>query len=94
MLELGKKQTLKVLRMKEIGAYVGEDEADAGILLPKKERICFSTPGNPFQTLKEIIPAKLPVRDADAWYFRSIASFAHRPLLVKATLSKHKSNHS
>ena len=37
MLELGKKQTLKVLRMKEIGAYVGEDEADAGILLPKKE---------------------------------------------------------
>lgn len=37
MIELGKRQTLKVLRVKDMGVYVGEEEGDAGILLPKKE---------------------------------------------------------
>ncbi|MBQ8640283.1 MAG: S1 RNA-binding domain-containing protein [Lachnospiraceae bacterium] len=37
MIELGKVQTLKVLREKEFGVYLGETEEDTGILLPKKQ---------------------------------------------------------
>lgn len=38
MIELGKKQVLKVLRCKEIGVYLGEgDGEEKGILLPRKQ---------------------------------------------------------
>lgn len=37
MIELGKKQLLRVLREKEMGVYLGEAETDAGVLLPRKE---------------------------------------------------------
>ena len=38
MMELGKKQTLKVLRKRENGVYLGEsEEAETGVLLPKKQ---------------------------------------------------------
>ena len=37
MIELGKVQTLKVLREKEFGVYLGENDQDSGILLPKKQ---------------------------------------------------------
>ncbi len=37
MLELGKKQTLKVLRQKEIGVYLGEAGAEQSVLLPRKQ---------------------------------------------------------
>ncbi len=38
MLELGKKQTLKVLRRRENGVYLGESEEEGtGVLLPKKQ---------------------------------------------------------
>ena len=36
MIELGKRQKLKVVRMKEFGVYLGEHEGDeAAVLLPK-----------------------------------------------------------
>ena len=38
MIELGKKQTLKVLRKRENGVYLGEGGAEeAGVLLPKRQ---------------------------------------------------------
>ncbi len=38
MIELGKKQTLKVLRQKEIGVYLGEGiTGESGVLLPKRQ---------------------------------------------------------
>lgn len=38
MIELGKKQTLKVLRKRENGVYLGEtEEAETGVLLPKRQ---------------------------------------------------------
>lgn len=38
MIELGKRQKLKVVRMKEFGVYLGEHEGDeAAVLLPKKQ---------------------------------------------------------
>ncbi len=37
MVELGKVQKLRVLRIKENGVYLGEGEDENGILLPKKE---------------------------------------------------------
>ena len=37
MLELGKKQTLRVLRQKEIGVYLGEAGGDQSVLLPRKQ---------------------------------------------------------
>lgn len=37
MIELGRKQTLTVLRMKEFGAYLGEEGGEKSILLPKKQ---------------------------------------------------------
>lgn len=38
MIELGKVQTLKVLRIKNFGVYVGEDaEGETSVLLPKKQ---------------------------------------------------------
>lgn len=38
MMELGKKQTLRVLRKKEIGVYLGEgDSMEQGVLLPRKQ---------------------------------------------------------
>ena len=38
MIELGRKQELKVLREKEFGVYLGEQEhPEASILLPKKQ---------------------------------------------------------
>lgn len=37
MIELGKTQVLKVLRIKDFGAYLGEEEEGQSILLPKKQ---------------------------------------------------------
>ena len=38
MMELGKKQTLRVLRKKEIGVYLGEGGSmEQGVLLPRKQ---------------------------------------------------------
>ncbi len=37
MIELGRKQELTVLRVKEIGVYLGESEADEGVLLPARQ---------------------------------------------------------
>ena len=38
MIELGKKQTLKVLRQKEIGVYLGEGiTGEPGVLLPRRQ---------------------------------------------------------
>ena len=38
MIELGKKQTLKVIRMKDFGVYLGETaESELSVLLPKKQ---------------------------------------------------------
>ena len=38
MIELGKKQVLKVLRKRENGVYLGEREEDeTGVLLPKRQ---------------------------------------------------------
>lgn len=37
MIELGKVQELKVLRKKDFGIYLGENEEDTGVLLPKKQ---------------------------------------------------------
>lgn len=37
MIELGKTQVLKVLRIKEFGAYLGEEEGGQSILLPVKQ---------------------------------------------------------
>lgn len=37
MIELGRKQVLKVLRMKDFGAYLGEEDGERSILLPKKQ---------------------------------------------------------
>ena len=37
MIELGRKQVLKVLRMKDFGGYLGEEGSEKSILLPKKQ---------------------------------------------------------
>ena len=38
MIELGKVQTLKVLRIKSFGVYVGEEtDSEESVLLPKKQ---------------------------------------------------------
>lgn len=37
MIELGRVQTLKVLRKKDFGIYLGEQEQDSGVLLPRKQ---------------------------------------------------------
>lgn len=37
MIELGKKQTLKVVRIKDFGVYLGDEDKDHGVLLPKKQ---------------------------------------------------------
>lgn len=38
MIELGKRQTLKVVRIKDFGVYLGEEEgSEAAVLLPKKQ---------------------------------------------------------
>ena len=36
-MELGKRQILTVLRIKDMGVYVGENETEPGVLLPRKE---------------------------------------------------------
>ena len=46
MIELGKVQTLKVLREKEFGVYLGENDQDSGILLPKKQVPPQTKPGD------------------------------------------------
>lgn len=37
MLELGRVQTLSIKRIKEFGVYLGEENSDAAVLLPKKQ---------------------------------------------------------
>lgn len=37
MIQLGRTQVLKILRIKEFGAYLGEEEGGQSILLPKKQ---------------------------------------------------------
>lgn len=37
MLKLGEKQTLKILKIKEFGVYMGEDKDQEPVLLPKKQ---------------------------------------------------------
>ena len=36
-MELGKRQTLRIVRQKDIGVYLGEDGSDQQVLLPKRE---------------------------------------------------------
>ena len=51
MIELGKVQTLKVLREKEFGVYLGENDQDSGILLPKKQVPPQTKPGDQIEVL-------------------------------------------
>jgi len=46
MIELGKKQNLKILRIKDVGAYVGEADRENAVLLPKRQIPKDAEPGD------------------------------------------------